>query len=305
MNKRKARRSKQKMQRNPSQHEVALYLARGRRAGPGDLATRIPELAPLSESSVALFGVGGIGAPAALELARAGVGELRLLDHDVVDPATAVRWPLGFAAAELAKVDALGDFIRVNHPYTSVHTERWRLGTARMENDETESEAAVLARMFDGADLVFDCTAESGVGYALSELAREANLNYLTAWTTAGAWGGVIARVRADAPGCWLCLMQHLEDGSIPPPPHDPEGNIQPIGCADPTFIGAGFDVSTISLAAVRLAVSTICDGTAGGYPAVPWDVCVISLRQQDVPGLATIATVPLTAHPACPRCAG
>jgi molybdopterin/thiamine biosynthesis adenylyltransferase len=40
----------------------------------------------LKSASVLLIGMGGLGSPAALYLAAAGVGHLGLVDHDVVDP---------------------------------------------------------------------------------------------------------------------------------------------------------------------------------------------------------------------------
>ena len=42
-------------------------------------------LARLAASSVAVFGVGGVGSFTAEALARAGVGSLTLIDHDTID----------------------------------------------------------------------------------------------------------------------------------------------------------------------------------------------------------------------------
>ena len=42
-------------------------------------------LARLAGASVAVFGIGGVGSYAAEALARAGVGRLTLVDHDVID----------------------------------------------------------------------------------------------------------------------------------------------------------------------------------------------------------------------------
>ena len=39
----------------------------------------------LKEASVFIAGVGGLGSPAAVYLAAAGVGHIRIVDHDMVD----------------------------------------------------------------------------------------------------------------------------------------------------------------------------------------------------------------------------
>src|SRR3546814_15154931 len=70
-------------------------FVRAARAGPTDLAARMPAAATLPDTSVIFFGLGAIGAPAAIELARAGLGKLTLVDHDIVEPATVRRWVYG------------------------------------------------------------------------------------------------------------------------------------------------------------------------------------------------------------------
>ena len=72
-----------------------LYFARAFRAGPGEASVRTPELRSLGAKTIAQFGVGCLGAASALEFVRAGIGELRILDRDHVDPGTIGRWPLG------------------------------------------------------------------------------------------------------------------------------------------------------------------------------------------------------------------
>ncbi len=276
-----------------------LYLARAGRAGPGDLLERIPELVGLPGKKVALVGLGGIGAPIALELARAQLGELRVLDHDRVDAGTAVRWPFGLESAGRDKVAVVTDYIARNLPYTKVAGTIGRLGGVRLDPKE-RSEREVLDELLDGVDLLIDASAEYMIHYLLSEEARKRNLPYLEAATRNGAWGGVIARIPVG--GCWLCyesLMEELRAGTPPVvPASDPSPFWQPLGCADPTFTGTGFDVAEYALSATRLAIGTLLEG--GAYPSPPWDVAIVNLRTDD--GQPVWSTFPLQRHSACPR---
>ena len=156
--------------------------------------------------------------------------------------------------------------------------------------------------MLEGVDLVYDATAEVGIQHLLADLAIERSIPYLCISTTPGAWGGLVARIRPQhTEGCWICLQNALTDGTIPSPPFDPAGGVQPKGCADPTFTGAGFDVGQVALAGVRLAVATLSAGTNGGYPDVGWDVVVVSLRDPDRRMIAPQwETFSLARHPSC-----
>ena len=275
------------------------YFARGGRGGRADLSSRIPELASLKNRRVVVMGLGGIGAPSAIEFARSGVGELRVLDRDIIEPGTVVRWPLGFAAVGVSKAAAISQFVAVNYPYTNVTAQHHLIGNAL---NVGVSDLEILDKLLDGVDLVYDATAEPGLQHLFSDLAAERGVAYICASTTPGAWGGLIARIcPKQTDGCWNCLQWHLMDSSIPTPPNYPRGMVQPRGCADPTFIGAGFDVSQVALAGVRLAVATLCHGLNGGYPDFDWDVGVLELRDGDGQAIASRwNTFPLSRHSKC-----
>ena len=301
------------------------YLLRPARTGRDATVERTPELRPLSDKTVAVFGTGALGAPSALELARAGVGELRLVDPDHVDPATAARWPLGLAAAGLPKVEALRDFVADHYPQTRVTARRHHVGGVRNPPSADEkvaspnhlphpvprSDLELMAELFDDASLVYDATAELGVQHLLSDLCLDAGLPYVAVAGMLGGWGGSIARilpdrVEAGGQGCWMCFRHKLVDGSIPEPPFDPAGEVQPVGCADPTFTGSGFDLQQVSLAGVRCVVSTLCRGNEVGYPPQEWDVLTLTLRDGEGRQLPpTYTPHRLAPHPQCPRCGG
>ena len=279
-----------------------FYLARAGRAGRTDLESRTPELKPLAKKKIAVVGLGCVGAPSALEFARAGISELRLLDHDYLEPGTVSRWPLGLAAAGLPKTEALKHFIREHYPYTKVEIWTHMVGSA---SEQKESDLSVLNNLLQDIDLLYDATAEVGIQHLLSDLAKEKHIPYVSVFTTPGAWGAWVTRIRPGiTKGCWMCLQHFWEDRAIPLPPEDSKELVQPAGCAAPTFTGAGFDIMEAVLAGVRVSVSTLCLEQTDAYPSIDWDVAILSLR--DANGRAIPArweTFSLERHGSCEVC--
>jgi hypothetical protein len=175
----------------------------------------------------------------------------------------------------------------------------------RIGSEQTQEHADILMGFLEGVDLIYDATAEFGVQQFLADVARESSIPYVCVWTYPGAWGGLVARIDpGTTEGCWHCLRKMLEDGKIPYPPSDPTGNLQPAGCADPTFTGAGFDLTWIASSAVRMAVGSITEGQQGGYPRGNWDVLVLQTRDKSgAPIPPSSREFKLRRHPDCPRC--
>lgn len=283
---------------------IHYYLSRVARAGPTDLSARVPELAPLRTKSAVIFGLGAIGAPIALDLARAGINELRMVDPDIVEAATTVRWPFGLRAAGHVKVGFIAQFIRENYPHTKVVATTHRVGG--MPNIDTSlNDGTLIENLIAGVSLIIDATAEVGVQHFLSDLARERSLNFISVDATSGAWGGSICRIRPKkTTGCWTCYRHSLMDGSIPLPPASPSGDIQPAGCADPTFTGSGFDLGFVSLQTVRMAIATLCEDEPIGYPDFDCDAVTIALRSDNNKLLVpTYQGFQLKKHPNCKGC--
>lgn len=269
---------------------------------------RVPKLLALAEKKVALVGLGALGGFAALELARNGVKEIRLMDIDHVDPPTTVRWPLGLAAAGLLKTDALEQFIKANYPSVKVVKVRLRLGDCSTDGKSDkvlrpEQEPEQIHNFVAGTDLLIDATAEEGINHFLSHVSQEERLSFISMYATPGAWGGVVMRSLPGETGCWFCMKkwQELYPGKLVAP-LDEQGEIQPPGCGDLTFTGAGFDLQQVALAGVRLAVSTLCRGEEGGYPDCNWDWGVLRLVDEHGEPLPPTWTVEkLKVHPDCP----
>lgn len=291
--------------------EHSRWIIRPDYAGEKDLFERIPELHPLRGKTVAVIGLGCVGAPSALAFARAGVGELRLLDGDSVSAGTTCRWPLGLTAVGAGKVRELVRYISNNYPFTRIGTGHYPHGSKEdcmltigaPTNDHDQWDC--LDKLLEGVDLVYDATAEQGINLLVNDLAIARNIPYVSVSSRTGGWGGNVVRVRpGSGRGCYLCYLHALQDGQIAQPPHDPQGDgLQPVGCGDVTFMAAGFDVEEIALAGVRMAASTLCEGSHGGYPPIVHDVGILSLRKDGLSTFPEWQSFNLQKHPKCGLC--
>ena len=85
------------------------------------------QLGRLSAARVGIAGAGGLGSNAALMLARSGVEDFLLIDHDVVEPSNLNRqqyWPRHVGRP---KVEALGEVLRDLNPHIRLELAQVRL----------------------------------------------------------------------------------------------------------------------------------------------------------------------------------
>lgn len=272
---------------------VYTYLARADKFSRTDYLARVPRLTPISNKKVLVVGLGSVGSACAWQLARAGIGQLNVLDFDHLHFGNLPRWLMGFGVLGNSKAEALKSMLELNYPYATVHGFDHRIGT---------TDCAILPRAFEGVDLILDATAEWCVSHYLANLAKELGIPYVWVTGTPGSFGGIVGRIVPNkTEGCWGCFQQKLRDGTIKNPSQEESPLIQPQGCFHPTFTGTGFDMDHVSLAAVRLVVSTLCSGQDGGYPDFDWDVGVVDLWDDtNAPIAPRWKTYPLTRHLNC-----
>lgn len=273
---------------------------------------RAPKLAPLAKKRIGLVGLGALGSFIAIELARSGIGVLNLMDHDTVEPANTIRWPLGMIIAGQHKTSTIEEFINDNYPGTKVKSQIWQLGTFRVNmeglpnEDLHMTEKERLETFFEGLSMVIDATTEFGVHHLLSQEAKKRGIPYINVYATAGAYGGSIMREIPGKTGCWSCFMHMENDGSIPLLNEDKTsaGLIQPPGCGDITFTGASVDLQQISMMATKFAISTLCEGIAEGYPPVDCHIARVNLFGENGEFIVPEwNTYDLPIHPSCHYC--
>jgi molybdopterin/thiamine biosynthesis adenylyltransferase len=158
--------------------------------------------AKLAAARVAILGCGALGSAAALALARAGVGHLRLIDRDVPEWSNLPRQVLfdeADVAAGIPKAAAAArQLARINSALTS-------------EPIVADLTAANAAELLAGVDLIVDGTDNLEARYLVNEVACRS----ATPWVHGGAIGAE-GRVLTVIPGQTACLRCLVPE---PPPP--------------------------------------------------------------------------------------
>ncbi|MBP1572910.1 MAG: thiamine biosynthesis protein ThiF [Oscillospiraceae bacterium] len=103
----------------------------------------------LSESCVAVCGLGGLGSNVAISLARAGVGTLWLFDFDRVDISNLHRQQYKISQLGMHKTDAMKELVSEINPYCNVITHTVRLTE---ENLSLVSDCDIVCECFDNAE---------------------------------------------------------------------------------------------------------------------------------------------------------
>lgn len=116
----------------------------------------------LSEASVAVCGLGGLGSNIAIALARAGVGRLHILDFDRVDISNLNRQQYFPEQLGMLKSDALCDTLSRISPYCEIQKDCVRLTEENIP--ELLSGEDIICEAFDRADqkaMLVNCVLET------------------------------------------------------------------------------------------------------------------------------------------------
>lgn len=91
-------------------------------------ARNSPEInAALDSAKIGIAGLGGLGSSVAIALARVGVGYLKLIDFDTIDPSNLNRQQYFISDIGKPKATALADIISTINPFVKVEFENIKL----------------------------------------------------------------------------------------------------------------------------------------------------------------------------------
>ncbi len=175
----------------------------------------------LKNSKVLAIGAGGLGSPALLYLAAAGVGTLGIVDFDVVDESNLQRQVIhGQSDIGRSKAESARDSIQEINPLVEVvlHTERL--------------DSSNVFEVFEQYDLIVDGTDNFATRYLVNDAAFFLGKPYV--WGSIYRFDGQASVFWPTAPGgeapCYRCLYPE------PPPPgmvpSCAEGGVLGILCA-------------------------------------------------------------------------
>lgn len=153
----------------------------------------------LKSARVLVIGAGGLGSPALLYLAAAGVGTLGVIDDDVVEESNLHRQVLhGQSDIGRSKIDSAADRVAEVNPYVNFvgHPER-------LDNDNA-------VELFSRYDVVLDGTDNFATRYLVNDAAALAGIPYV--------WGSIL-RFSGQVSVFWADRGPQYRDLYPEPPP--------------------------------------------------------------------------------------
>ena len=157
----------------------------------------------LKNAKVLVIGAGGLGSPALLYLAAAGVGTLGIAEFDEVDESNLQRQIIhGQSDIGKSKAQSAKESIAETNPYVDVV-----LHEERLDNDN-------VMQVFEGYDLIVDGTDNFATRYMVNDAAYFLGIPYV--WGSIYRFDGqasVFAPTLAEDAPCYRCLYPE------PPPP--------------------------------------------------------------------------------------
>jgi molybdopterin/thiamine biosynthesis adenylyltransferase len=218
----------------------------------------------LTAKSVGIIGVGSAGSKIASTLARMGMGEFFLVDHDIFFPENMERHVLDWSYVGDHKAEGVSDML-------SRISSRITVDVSRVHLTGQESTATVsgVLRKLSQCDLLIDATANPRVFNLLSSVALASQKPLLWLEVYAGGMGGLIARSRPGRdPAPQVMRGIYNQYCSEHPAPdlqlardyaaQEPDGRV---------LVASDADVSIIAHHAARLAVDTALGCDPSAYP--------------------------------------
>ena len=208
----------------------------------------------LAAKQVSVFGGGSGGSPIVQELARLGVGNLIIMDHDRLEVANVVRHPAGLSDVGRYKTKFLAEIIHETNPYATVTTYEEKVSPG---NEERTRE------IIRKSDIIICAVDDNKARHILNRICVEEGKPVIIAGCFRRAYGGQVLAIRPGETMCYQCFVQ-----AAPEKARDQEissrDQAEQFAYSDrPVAIEPGLanDIAPISTMVTKLAIQQLLQG--------------------------------------------
>lgn len=216
-------------------------------------------LAIINKKNVAIIGLGSGGSLIALHLAKSGIGNLTLIDGDVIMDHNIVRHICSLKDVGRYKTLAVKDYILDRVPTIKITTVEKPF--SRENKNIEDSFDSLLAKV----DLVVSATGDNIMNESINEFCYKRNIPMIFAGAFEKITGGIMIRIDPRKKSiCYRCIYKKYGDETIFQKPQLIDKNyIKNYGRDVKDMLtqpGLGIDIDLITLPTVKFILSTLLE---------------------------------------------
>ena len=253
--------------RNRAPAKVKGYVLHGRRwkevpvrtlPVKGEIFSRTAglfETDAIASKKVLIIGLGSVGSHIAVELAKSGVMEFFLIDHDRLEVANVIRHDAGLSDVGRHKTKVMAERLKDKNPYVKIRTCEQKVSWTNIEQ---------LRRIVQKVDIVVFATDNPESRLILNKVCVEQNKPFVSSGAFRRAYGVQILFWRSRKDPCYQCLRMSLPDQANDQEASDP-GQAAGIAYSDrpvPIEPGLSTDILPVSIMTVKLVTQELLKGT-------------------------------------------
>lgn len=217
----------------------------------------------LADKKVVVVGLGTGGSRVTVELAKCGIGFLKLIDYDRIETHNTSRHSCGIYDVGRLKTNAVKDLVLQHNPSVQIEIYNMDVSKSLEEFEDVVSKS----------DLVVAATGSPAINNLTNEICVKHNIPaiYAAAWERARA--GYVMRVIPRKTACFNCVHEILLKTA---PPLDPKRVINYSVITDPNELraepGLSIDASIIALLQAKMALLTLVRSKDTDLEDIPQD---------------------------------
>lgn len=240
--------------------DVKIKSFRTASARKTDLIRRIAHISPgLEQKRVCIFGIGALGGNVAVLLSKTGLGQIDLIDSDILLPTNTIRHIAGLRSVGLPKTYCVQNIIKSHNPdcKTELYDETWDIEQ--------------IKKIIRGSDLVIDTTANVPFSLYLNQICVSLNQPVLFSTSYRRACIGRIVIRRANPEyqdPCLYCYLQNRgrwSESEFPTIPQDPTSSFIEDGCGSPTEEADAVHLNFVATLTAKLVPQILKDEKING----------------------------------------